>query len=228
MTVMTEQIVPQTSPRVGDSISVRRYGDGAVLYDAESGRQRHLNGTGWFILRHLDGIRNAADIAALTAAHFADASPDEILADTSSFLADLAADGFIRGAAEGEEPVKGPLEAVDIADAPRSVDISVTGRCNQHCRYCFYAEQMQTRPDLPTDAWLAFFGQLGSLGVRSVCLSGGEVFARSDIWELIDAVVDNRMRYTLLTNGTLITEETVDRLSRGRYRVRLDSIQVSL
>ncbi|MBD3239372.1 MAG: radical SAM protein, partial [Chitinivibrionales bacterium] len=103
-----------------------------------------------------------------------------------------------------------------------------TGRCNQHCRYCFYAEQMQTGPDLPTAAWLAFFGQLGSLGVRSVCLSGGEVFVRPDIWELIDAVIDNRMRYTLLTNGSLITEETVDRLSRGRYRVRLDSIQVSL
>ena len=46
--------------------------------------------------------------------------------------------------------------------------------------------------------------------------------------ELLDALVAARMRYAILTNGTLVTEETVALLQEGRRRVRLDSIQVSI
>jgi SynChlorMet cassette radical SAM/SPASM protein ScmE len=106
------------------------------------------------------------------------------------------------------------------------VDVSVTGRCNAKCTYCFYADEMEQRPDLPTDAWLAFFDELGSLAVRSVCLSGGEVFTRPDLWTLIDRAIDNRMRYSLLSNGTLVDDAIVARLLERR--TRLDSIQVSI
>lgn len=111
---------------------------------------------------------------------------------------------------------------------PQSIDISLTGRCNLRCSYCFYNDEMVALSDLPTELWLTFFEELGRLAVQRVTLSGGEVFTRSDLFELIDSVIANKMRYSLLTNGTLITEKTLAAFTQGKRRLRLDSIQVSI
>ncbi len=115
-----------------------------------------------------------------------------------------------------------------LATSPRSVDIAITGRCNLACKYCFYADEMVARSDLPTERWLSFFGELGRLGVMTVCLTGGEVFTRPDLFQLIDGVIANRMRYQMLSNGTLITEKVLAQFEVGKRRLRLDSIQVSV
>jgi SynChlorMet cassette radical SAM/SPASM protein ScmE len=116
----------------------------------------------------------------------------------------------------------------DLMPTPRSVDIAITGRCNLHCQYCFYADEMTARTDLSTAQWLAFFEQLGQLGVMDVCLTGGEAFTRRDLFELIDGVIANRMRYSMLTNGTLITERVLAEFEKGKRRQRLNSIQISI
>ena len=112
--------------------------------------------------------------------------------------------------------------------APKSVDLCLTGRCNLSCKYCFYADSMITRTDLPAERWLDFFTELGGLGVQRVCLSGGEIFVRPDIFVLIDGVIANRMRYSILSNGTLITQDVISSFSEGKRRLRLDSIQISI
>jgi len=109
---------------------------------------------------------------------------------------------------------------------PTNVTIALTGRCNLTCQYCFYADEMVALSDIPTETWLAFFEELRDVGVMSVTLSGGEIFTHRDLWELLDGVVRNKMRFNLLTNGTLITDKVAERLSE--YRRRIDFIQVSL
>ena len=111
---------------------------------------------------------------------------------------------------------------------PQTVDISLTGRCNLTCEYCFYAGEMAALSDLPTDRWQACFRELGELAVQRVTLSGGEVFTRPDLFTLIDSLIANRMRYSLLTNGTLVTERTLERFRVGKRLQRLDAIQVSI
>jgi SynChlorMet cassette radical SAM/SPASM protein ScmE len=115
-----------------------------------------------------------------------------------------------------------------LARAPQGVDVALTGRCNLSCRYCFYADEMTGLSDLPTERWLALFGELGGLAVQRVTLSGGEVFVRPDLWELVDGLIASRLRYSMLTNGTLITEQTIAAFDEGKRRSRLDSIQVSI
>ena len=112
--------------------------------------------------------------------------------------------------------------------SPKHVDIAITGKCNLACQYCFYADEMVARTNLPTERWLSFFEELGSLGVMTVSLTGGEVFTRPDLFELIDGIIANRMRYSLLSNGTMITEETLKQFEVGKRRQRLDSIQISV
>jgi SynChlorMet cassette radical SAM/SPASM protein ScmE len=115
-----------------------------------------------------------------------------------------------------------------LSTAPQSVDVSLTGRCNLSCRYCFFADEMVGLSDLPTERWLAVFEELGSLAVQRVTLSGGEVFTRRDLWQLVDGLIASRLRYSMLSNGTLITEETIAAFEEGKRRTRLDSIQVSI
>ena len=50
---------------------------------------------------------------------------------------------------------------------------------------------MAGRRDLPAEAWLSFFAELKGLAARSLTLSGGEVFMRSDLWRLIDGLVES-------------------------------------
>jgi SynChlorMet cassette radical SAM/SPASM protein ScmE len=110
--------------------------------------------------------------------------------------------------------------------APSEIVIAVTGRCNLACTYCYYADEMIALQDLPTETWQAFFIELREMGVMRVILSGGEPFIRQDIWELVDGIVKNKMRFSILTNGTLVTQEIAEQLVA--YRQRLNYIQVSV
>ena len=111
---------------------------------------------------------------------------------------------------------------------PQSVGIAITGRCNLDCAYCFYADEMTALEDLPAPRWLAFFEELGNLAVQRLTLTGGEVFTRPDLFDLIDGIIKNKMRYSILTNGTLIDSSTMAEFAQGKRRLRLDSIQVSI
>jgi SynChlorMet cassette radical SAM/SPASM protein ScmE len=111
---------------------------------------------------------------------------------------------------------------------PEEAEISITGRCNLKCRYCFYADEMAARNDLTTAEWEKAFRKLSSAKLLRVILTGGEVFTRPDIFQLIDSIIAGRMRYSILTNGTLVDERVVGELKKGNRLKRLDSIQVSI
>jgi len=203
-------------------------GENGILFNPDTGREKVINATGLILWQGMDGTRDGEQLAA----HLADAcgidASDEIREDTGAFAEELLRDGF---AATSDSPLPQQLSAESytrIEAAPRDFDLSLTGKCNLHCHYCFYADEMVGRGDLPASRWLAFFEELKRLGVRNATLSGGEVFMRPDLWELIDALIAARMRYSILTNGTLIAEKTLDQFAVGNRRQRLNSIQVSI
>ena len=111
---------------------------------------------------------------------------------------------------------------------PRRVTVAITGKCNLRCHYCFSADEMVALGDRSTETWKAFFENLGQLGVMDVTLTGGEIFTRKDIFELIDHIIANRMRYTLISNGVLIDDRVIEELSKGKRKMRMSSIQISI
>jgi SynChlorMet cassette radical SAM/SPASM protein ScmE len=113
-----------------------------------------------------------------------------------------------------------------IMASPRSLYLEITGKCNLKCHYCsYFSSPAEADLDLPADEWLLFFKELNRYAVMNVILSGGEPFCRPDLREIIKGIVDNKMRYSILTNGTLITEEMARFLASTK---RCDSIQVSI
>ncbi|MDP4033355.1 MAG: radical SAM protein, partial [Pseudorhodobacter sp.] len=114
----------------------------------------------------------------------------------------------------------------DVMKSPRSVDLEITSSCNLRCDYCsHFSGPGDVDQDLPLEVWLRFFAELKRCNIMNVTLSGGEAFYRPDLREIIQGIVANRMRFSLLSNGTLIDHDMAAFLtSTGRC----NHVQVSI
>ncbi|MBW1896882.1 MAG: SynChlorMet cassette radical SAM/SPASM protein ScmE [Deltaproteobacteria bacterium] len=113
-----------------------------------------------------------------------------------------------------------------VMSTPRSVDIDITNRCNLRCKYCYhFSGPGDVAEDLPKGEWLQFFEELNRCAIMNVTIAGGEPFLRHDLRELIEGVAENRMRFNILSNGTLITGDMAAFLSSTG---RCDGVQVSI
>jgi SynChlorMet cassette radical SAM/SPASM protein ScmE len=109
---------------------------------------------------------------------------------------------------------------------PRSIDVELTARCNLRCTYCyFFSNPAVEYRDLSTDEWLRFFAECGRLGVMDLSLAGGEPFMRKDLKALLQGIVANRMRFCMLSNGTLIDDDIAAFIACTH---RCNHVQVSL
>ncbi len=107
-----------------------------------------------------------------------------------------------------EESLKANQSEIKIMRTPRTVDVEITSRCNLRCKYCYYFDNPAVEyHDLSTEEWLQFFDELGGCAVMDVIIQGGEPFIRKDLPALLDGIVKNRMRFAILSNGTLIDDE---------------------
>ena len=200
----------------------------AILYDPDTSREKIINHTGLFIWKNMDGSSDATEIAEALADEFEVKLTPAMQEDVLEFAREISAEGY---AIVRETAMTTPLpreEYSDIKDSPRNFDLSLTGKCNLKCSYCYYANEMVGRNDISTEEWLKFFLELKSLGTHSVTLSGGEVFVHHDLFKLIDAIIAARLRFCILSNGTLITEKIITDLSKPSRRQRLDYIQISI
>ncbi len=115
---------------------------------------------------------------------------------------------------------------IRVMNTPQSVDISVTNRCNLRCDYCYhFTGAGESGSDLSTKEWLDFFEELNRCAVLDVTIAGGEPFMRKDLRELIQGIVRNRMRFSILSNGTLITDEMASFIANTG---RCNSVQISI
>ena len=113
-----------------------------------------------------------------------------------------------------------------LMQTPKSLELSITNRCNLRCPYCsHFTSPAEVDHDLPTKEWLQFFEELNRCAVMNVILEGGEPFCRPDLPEIIEGLIRNRLRFSILSNGTLITEEMAAFLAATR---RCDLIQISI
>ena len=110
--------------------------------------------------------------------------------------------------------------------SPGSMEVAITGKCNLRCLYCFhFTSNLDVPEDLSLEEWLTFFEELGRLAVLKITIEGGEPFIRPDFPEILEGIVKNRMRFSILSNGTLITDDMAAFLASTR---RCDGVQVSI
>lgn len=86
-------------------------------------------------------------------------------------------------------------------------------RCNSACGYCDLPLN-QGRKELTREQIYTIFNKLYNDGIRYVFLQGGEPMVRKDLFEIIEDMLTIGIRPTLITNGTRLTQERVDRLAK--------------
>ncbi|MGV8121047.1 MAG: radical SAM/SPASM domain-containing protein [Candidatus Xenobiia bacterium LiM19] len=105
----------------------------------------------------------------------------------------------------------------------RCAKIKVTPRCNLQCSMCTYWST-DRGPELTTAELVKVLEDLKALGCMKVHLSGGELFIRDDILEILEKARALRFKVNITTNGTLINKKIATRL----IKLKLNSITLSL
>jgi radical SAM protein with 4Fe4S-binding SPASM domain len=93
---------------------------------------------------------------------------------------------------------------------PLSVHVDLTMRCNERCVHCYRV--IEDRRELSTAEVKALLADLARAGTLYLTFSGGEVFLRPDLFELIAEAKRLRFDLRLKTNALLITTERARRL----------------
>jgi radical SAM protein with 4Fe4S-binding SPASM domain len=108
--------------------------------------------------------------------------------------------------------------------SPFLVVWNYTDACNLRCKHC-YQEAAKPAPDeLSTEERLMVIDQLYEAGVASLAFSGGEPLMRSDFFNVAKQAADRGIYVSLATNGTMVTEQTAEKLKASGVRY----VEVSL
>ncbi len=103
-----------------------------------------------------------------------------------------------------------------------------TRTCNLKCVHCYTdSENINYRGELTTDEAKAMIKDLGQFKVPAILFSGGEPLIRKDLFELAAYALEQGIKPTLSTNGTLITRDIARKLKETGFTyigISLDGI----
>lgn len=103
---------------------------------------------------------------------------------------------------------------------PLSVHFDLTYRCNERCVHCYLDHD--DHGELTTAECIAAMEDLARAGTLFLTFSGGEIFLRPDLYEILAAARRLHFDISLKTNALLVTKERAARLREfGVRRVQV-------
>lgn len=97
---------------------------------------------------------------------------------------------------------------------PISVNLAVTLKCNYNCRFCF-GKFKTLNEKIDTSRILDIPQLLSDAGCQKLTFEGGEPLLSPKILELVYNAKESGMTTSLITNGSLLTFEILEKLSNG-------------
>jgi radical SAM protein with 4Fe4S-binding SPASM domain len=94
---------------------------------------------------------------------------------------------------------------------PLSVHVDVTMRCNERCVHCYRVVERK-RAELTTEEIRDLLDQLARAGTLYLTFSGGEVFLRGDLFDLLAHARRRRFDLRLKSNALRVSAATAGRL----------------
>jgi radical SAM protein with 4Fe4S-binding SPASM domain len=99
-----------------------------------------------------------------------------------------------------------------VPSAPQFVSLELNQSCNLRCVHCRVAET-ETPEALKLSEIRQLIDELADMKVFKLGLTGGEVFLRKDIYDIMAYAADRGLRFSITTNGTLLSRRIIERLS---------------
>ena len=111
---------------------------------------------------------------------------------------------------------------------PMSIFWNVTSACNFRCVHCLYNNtEYDSTNDLSESEAESLAEELIDKGLTYAVLTGGEIFTRPDIMNIIHKFKSNNVALRLLTNASLIRDEQIKELAQI-FNPYTDSVDISL
>src|SRR5713226_3481855 len=132
-----------------------------------------------------------------------------------------ASDHLTRTSSPGATPIMDRLISRTVQKhRPLSVHFDLTYRCNERCVHCYLDHD--DHGELTTAECLKVLDDLASSGTLFLTFSGGEIFLRPDLYEILAAARRLHFDISLKTNALLVTPERAGRLRElGVRRVQI-------
>jgi radical SAM protein with 4Fe4S-binding SPASM domain len=101
----------------------------------------------------------------------------------------------------------------------------LTYRCNFNCVHCYIPPRQRTENnELDTKQVFGILDELCDLGCWTLGFTGGEIFLRQDMLEILLYVKKKGFNIVILTNGSLIDKKIADKLKQ----VSLNKVDITL
>jgi MoaA/NifB/PqqE/SkfB family radical SAM enzyme len=113
------------------------------------------------------------------------------------------------------------------ANGPWDVAWELTQRCNLDCPHCYIPIELRKAgaAELDLGQVKLIIDELAAMGCYSLSLTGGEIFTRKDVLQILEYLRGKGLHLAIQTNGTLITDSIGDILAAFNP---LPSVAVSL
>ncbi len=105
---------------------------------------------------------------------------------------------------------------------PLSVQLDLTYRCNERCVHCYLDHD--DHGEMTTTEIKDLLDQLAAAGVFFLILSGGEIFLRKDLFEIVEYARKLLFAVKLKTNAVMIRDAKAKRIAA----LGVESVQISV
>lgn len=116
-------------------------------------------------------------------------------------------------------------------EAPLGCQLELTHSCNLRCLHCYNCSGKK-RPELSFKKWMDIARQLSKMNLFECVISGGEPLLLGDkLFKIMSVLHDSGVKFIFITNGMLVNEKIVDKLSKYDYywmQVSIDGSRPSI
>lgn len=200
-----------------------------LLIDPEGPHWITTDTRGADLMRMLDGRKDLSEIVAnYRETHQLNWAKAWL--DCRTFFKDALRTGFISEQPFHRAPYPGRSEVLALGQLT-DMWLHVTNACNLSCEHCLVDSSPEGISGGDTEFWMNIIHQARKLGAYRFYITGGEPFLRSDIFDLIETILDLpgelKTELVILSNGMRFRGENLKRLikidpSRIQFQISLD------
>ena len=112
----------------------------------------------------------------------------------------------------------------------KNLDLEISNPCNEHCIHCYRTCEHTKRGFLSIEEVEKIFDAIRFIRDEkiNVLLTGGEALLNRDWRKILVCSIEENARVSLFTNGTLMTEDDIQFLSRLNGNPNFKEVQISL
>ena len=178
-----------------------------------------MNSTGILILSLCDGMHTEAEIIDVVSEHYK-ISKTEIQKDVEGFIEKQICNDNIREFATAQKLCVDKRGREDII-LPYQLALELTNDCQLRCKHCYNEAGMKRKGELDSAEIIDIMRQFRELGGTSLLLTGGEVFLKKGIEDILEFAYSNFFRIVIMSNGYTISEKILQILAKSKDKIAL-------